>query len=95
MDTAQTLIAVVIGVLCLLLVVLGVQVFFILRDIRRAIGKANKVLEDTSTVTQSVSGSIASLSNITSGVKLAAVIASFLHGKKNKDAKEKNNGRKE
>ena len=46
-DPAQTALFFVIIVLTILLLVLGVQVFFILRGLRQTIDKANKVLDDT------------------------------------------------
>lgn len=82
MDPAQALLVVIIAILSVILVILGIQVFFILREFRRALTKANKVLDDTRVITESVSGPLASLSTLTSGVKLGAVIASFLKGKK-------------
>src|SRR5450759_4508350 len=43
-DPAQTALFIVIIVLTVLLVVLGIQVFFILRELRKTITKVNKVL---------------------------------------------------
>lgn len=85
MDTAQILLIVVIVILTLLLVVLGIQVFFILREFRKTISKANKVLEDTGTITESISGPVSNLSNLTSGIKVGAMIAQFLGGRKKKE----------
>lgn len=82
-DTAQTALFLVIIVLTILLVVLGVQVFFILRELRVTINKANKVLDDTGVITESVSEPIANLSSLATGVKIGSVIANIL--KKTKD----------
>ena len=68
-DSAQTILFVVIIVLTILLLVLGVQVFFILRDLRKTVTKANKVLDNTNVITQSVSAPISSLSSIAMGIK--------------------------
>lgn len=86
MDTAQILLIVVIVILTFLLVALGIQVFFILREFRKTISKANKVLEDTGTITGSISGPVSNLSNLTSGIKVGAMIAKFLSGRKEKHA---------
>lgn len=80
-DTAQIVLLVVVMVLTILLVVLGVQVFQILRELRQTVSKANKVLDDTGAITQSVSGPISSLSNLTAGLKAGAFIARLLRGK--------------
>lgn len=74
-DTAQAVLLFVIVILAILLVVLGVQVFFILKELRQTVSKANKVLDDTSLITESVSGPISSLSALTSGIKAGASLA--------------------
>lgn len=68
-DSAQTILFVVIIVLAVLFSVLGWQVFFILRDLRKTVDKANKVLDNTSVITQSVSAPISSLSSLVMGIK--------------------------
>lgn len=81
-DPAQTALFLVIIVLTILLVVLGIQVFFILRELRKTIEKANKILDDTSTITESVSGPIQSLSSLTMGLKTGATLAKLFDRKK-------------
>jgi hypothetical protein len=78
-DPAQTALFLVIIVLTILLVVLGIQVFFILRELRKTIDKANKVLDDTGVITESVSKPISSLSSLTMGLKTGASIAKLLN----------------
>ncbi len=86
-DPAQTALFLVIIVLTVLLVVLGIQVFFILRELRQTINKANKVLDDTGMITESVSGPISTLSSLAMGVKTGAAFANIL--KKKGSAKRK------
>ena len=81
-DPAQTALFLVIVVLALLLLVLGVQVFFILRELRRTITKTNKILDDTGTITESVSTPLSSLSALATSIKAGARIAKFLRKKK-------------
>lgn len=88
MDTAQTLLLIVVVVLTSLLLLLGIQVYFILRELRRTVTKANKVLDAAGVITESVSGPIASLSSLVTGFKTGAFIASLLN--KHKKQKEKN-----
>jgi hypothetical protein len=94
MDIAQIALLVVIIVLAILFLALGVQVFFILREFRKTVNKANKVLDNTDVITGSVSAPISSLSGIVSGIKSAGPIINFFKkiiskneesGKKNKD----------
>ncbi|MDO8657970.1 MAG: hypothetical protein Q7K55_04470 [Candidatus Levybacteria bacterium] len=81
-DTAQAVLLFVIIILTSLLLILGVQVFFILRELRQTISKANKVLDDTGVITESVSGPISSISTLASGVKTGAAIVSLFNRKK-------------
>jgi len=88
-DPAQTALFLVVIILTILLIVLGVQVFFILRGLRKTIEKANKVLDDTGSITESVSRPISSLSTLAMGLKTGATIAKILNGgKKNHDKKD-------
>lgn len=80
-DSAQLVLLLVVVVLASLLLILGVQVFFILKDLRRALYKANKVLDDTSVITESVSGPISSLSTLASGMKIGATLLGLLKKK--------------
>lgn len=79
MDPAQTALFLVVIILTILLVVLGIQVFFILRELRKTIYKANKILDDTGTITESVSKPISSMSSIAMGLKAGAKIAKILN----------------
>lgn len=72
MDSAQIILIIVIIALAVLLVALGVQVFFILKEFRKTVSKANRVLDNTSVITQSVSTPISSLSSIAAGIKTGA-----------------------
>lgn len=81
-DPAQTALFLVVIVLTILLVVLGIQVFFILKELRKTIDKANKVLDDTGAITESVSKPISSLSSLAMGLKAGARIAKILNGEK-------------
>ena len=78
MDTAQILLITVVSVLTLLLIFLGVQVFFILREVQRTLSKANKVLDDAGVISSSISRPVESFSTVVSGLKLGSIVASFL-----------------
>lgn len=81
-DPAQLVLFLVILIPTVLLVVLGIQVFLILRELRKTIDKVNKVLDDTSVITESVSKPISSLSTLAMGLKTGATIAKIFQGKK-------------
>ena len=88
MDTAQLLLTIVIVLLALILIGLSVQVFLILREFRRTVSKANKILDDTGVITESISNPISNLSNLTSGLKIGALLAKLLTGKKKHHTEE-------
>ena len=77
MDPAQTALFLVIIVLTILLLVLGIQVFFVLKELRQTIAKTNKVLDDTGVITESVSGPISNISSLAMGLKAGASIANI------------------
>jgi len=83
-DPAQLALFIIIIVLAILLVVLGIQVFFILRELRNTVSKANKVLDDTGVITESVSGPVSSLSSVMMGIKTGASVASLFKKKREK-----------
>lgn len=88
-DAAQAVLLFVIVVLTILLVVLGIQVYFILKELRQTVAKANKVLDDTGMITESVSGPISTLSALASGVKAGASLAKILRGAEKESSSRK------
>jgi len=87
MDPAQTALFLVIIVLTILLIVLGIQVFFILKELRHTIVKTNKVLDEAGQITESVSAPLSSISALTMGLKTGASLAG-LFKKEHKKGKE-------
>ena len=86
-DPAQLILLLVIIILSVLLVVLGVQVFLILRDFRETISKANKVLDDAGHITETVSQPVSSLAGILMGVKTGLIASKIIGGKKERKEK--------
>lgn len=68
-DATQFMLVFVIVVLTVMLSIISVQVFFILREFRKTLSKANKVLDDTGIISESVSKPISLLSAIITGIK--------------------------
>ena len=63
-DFTQLLLAFVILVITVMLSVISVQVYFILREFRHTLTKANKVLDDTGVISESVSKPISILATV-------------------------------
>ena len=77
-DPVQVVLLVVTLLLTLLLLVLGVQVFFILKEFRQTLFRANKVLENTESITESVSEPMSFVSNLLLSAKSISTISKIL-----------------
>lgn len=84
MDTTQILLVAVVTVLTILLTIIGVQIVFILVEVRKSLEKVNKMLDDAGTVTGGISRSVTGLGGLFEGIKTGL---SFVHkfGKKHKE----------
>lgn len=71
LDSTQTILLIVIVLLTILLLVLGIQVFVVLRDAHKAIHKLNKILDDAS-------GSISTLSSLKFLIPVVSLIGVLL-----------------
>lgn len=69
MDAAQILLFTTVTILTALLVFLGVHVYFILCETKRALEKLNKLLEDANLVSDSVARPIVGFANFLDGVR--------------------------
>lgn len=83
-DLTQLLLMVVVLIVTALLTVLGVQVYFILKEFRITLQKANKVLDDTGTISESVSKPISMLSSVAMGIRGGTAIVKALTKKRGK-----------
>lgn len=94
-DSVQLVLLLVIVVVTIIIVVLAVQVYLVLREFRGTIQKANKVLEHTSEITESVRTPLSTLSSLGNTVKMGSVLAAIRIVKKtllsDKDHKDKKN----
>ena len=78
MDPVQLTIIIISFILTLLVVLLGVQFWYILKEMRNAIVKTNTMLDDAKKVTGTVGESVSSMSGVVSGIKAAlSVFKSF------------------
>jgi predicted PurR-regulated permease PerM len=87
-DPTQVLLIIVITTLTVLLAIIGVQVFFILREVQQSIKKMNKMLDDAGTISESIARPIASLSSGITGASGIAGLFGWLAKRKKKEAKE-------
>ncbi len=85
MDPAQIVIIIISITLTVLIVVLGVQVWFILKEVRLSFHKMNKMLDDFGKVTGTVGEGAQQLSGIASGIKAGMAVFSSFRKKGEKD----------
>lgn len=81
MDAAQTLLIIVVAILAFILLIVGVQVFFILREFKRTVSKINKVLDDTGTITESIATPVSSLSHLLTSFKTGMTLLKLFQSK--------------
>lgn len=77
-DPVQAVLLVVIILLTILLLVLGVQVFFILKELKETVFRTNKILENTESITESVSEPMSFISGLLFSSKSLATISKIL-----------------
>lgn len=79
---AQILLFLVISVLTTVFVLCGIQVYYILRELRQSVKKTNKMLDDFGTISESVAKPISGISGFITGIKSGAEIVNLLKGRK-------------
>ena len=74
-DLVQFVLLTVISILTILLVVLGIQVFFILSEVRKTVSKTNDILADAESITDSVRTPLSAFSSLVLGVKASSLLS--------------------
>ena len=88
----QILLAIIISVLTILLVITGIQVIRILKEVRLMLTKINRMLEDATQVTHSVAQPIVNLSSLVESLRGGAKLRTWI--KRLTDVAEPENGMK-
>ena len=77
-DPAQIILLIVIVVLTILLVAIGIQVYFVLKDLRITLKKANRVLDNTGEITESIAQPLNSVSSLLMGLRAGGAVAGMM-----------------
>lgn len=77
-DTVQLVLLIVIIILAVIFVVLGIQVFFILKELKITLSKTNKILDEVESLTESVSEPVSFISGLLFSSKTFASIVNFI-----------------
>lgn len=72
MEITQVLLIIVILALASIMSIIGVEVFFIFRELKKSMKKFNKMLDDIGLITESVAKPIAGFSGFITGIKSGA-----------------------
>lgn len=88
MDPVQLTIIIISFALAVLLIVLGVQVFYILREMRGSMRRMNKMLDDAGKISGTVSEGFVSMSGLMSGLRAGLSFIKTLHGKNKEEEEE-------
>lgn len=89
-DLVQVVLLTVIVLLTLLLIILGVQVFFILWEVRKTVSKTNIILEKADDITESVKTPLTAISSLALCFKTSSFvnIAKFIRNLLNQEKDE-------
>lgn len=85
MDPVQLTIVIISFILTVLIVILGIQVWHILKEFRRGLEKMNKMLDDAGRVSGTVSEGISGMSTLLTGLKAGLSLFSQIRNKKEGD----------
>ncbi len=80
---SQIIFPAVLITLTAMLVILGIQIFYILKEFRETVKKINTVLDDTKTISQSFSQPVSWVSGLVMGLKSTNLLANIFKGGKN------------
>lgn len=86
MDATQLTIIIISFILTVLLVILGIQFWFILKEIRISLQKMNKMLDDAGKVSGAVSEGVIGMSGFINGLKtgISAITSLIQHKREEK-----------
>jgi hypothetical protein len=84
MDPVQLTIIGVSIALTIILIIIGIQIALILKEVRQSVIKANKMLDDTGKITETVSTGVTSMSGFINGIRTGISMLTSLRKKGDK-----------
>lgn len=85
MDPVQLTIIIISFALAILFVVLGIQVFYILREMKYSLQKVNKMLDDAGKISGTIGSTFSGLGGIINGIKTGLSFFSSFREKKTEE----------
>ncbi len=83
MDSTQLLLTVVLTVTTILLIIVGVQFIFVLRELRKILIKANAIIASFEKVGMTLDHGLGEIHGFISGLKTLFKVVDIFHSKKN------------
>ena len=87
MDTTQLLLTVVLTVTTVLLIVVGIQLFFVLKELRKTLTRVNSIIDNFEKIGSSLESNFTEFMGFFSGVKTLFKIIDVIHTKKSSKSK--------
>ncbi len=84
-DAVQAVLLFVIVLLTIILIVLGIQVFFILKEFKKTVKKTNQILDTTDEITTTIAQPLSFLSTFLVSTRSLSTISKVLKTKKRED----------
>lgn len=87
MDTTQLLLTVVLTLSTILLIVIGIQLIFVLRELRKTLHGVNRIVDGFESLGTSLDSGLAEVTGFMNGAKTLFKVLEFVTGKKNEKSK--------
>ena len=83
MDTTQLLLTIVLSISCILLTVIGIQLIFILRDLKRTLQRTNRIIDGFEGLGVGLDHGLAEITGFFNGFKTIMKTLEIVNHKKN------------
>ena len=77
-ESLQLILIIMLIVVIVFFIILGVQIFFLIQDARRTIKKANRVLDDTTDIAESIAEPLSAISGVVGTLGTGAILTNVL-----------------
>ncbi len=83
MDTTQLLLIIILSISCILLTIIGIQLIFVLKDLRQTIKRINKIVDGFESLGVGLDHGLGEVVGFFNGFKTVAKALEIVHHKRN------------
>jgi hypothetical protein len=87
MDTTQLLLTIVLSISCILLTVVGIQLIFLLRDLKNTVARVNKIIDGFEGLSVGLDHGLAEITGFFNGFKTIMKALELVNHKKHEKAR--------